>query len=413
MKKLVVLVSLIVGISSATSTSAQALSKSAITNLFSRITAGSALADPSIIVIDKLTGEVVFRKNSNSPRKPASVMKIYTAAAALTYLKPDQRFTTSVWLGIEKKSIVIQGSLDPWFSLNSDQAKKMGRTSLPRIEYKSLSALRDANKGSIRNSTIYYSNLYSKDVAYVKSFYKKRGINATMLKVTSLEAQALSDERILTSKSPELQEMLAFTLTWSDNVLAERIARVASRAAGNSLNDQGVAQTFTQMLDDLGVERKGLVIRDASGLSRKNRVTANQVGQLLLKIRSDSRFAPLLSGLPISGLTGTLKNRFVETAREAVGLVKAKTGTLSGTANLAGYVEAGDREYIFVIIADRLKRTYSAANLARKTVDRILGKIASPLLPQLPGQPNEIEIKIEDGTETNTATTIEEAVVTT
>ena len=207
--------------------------------------------------------------------------------------------------------------------------------------------------------------------------------------------------------------MLAFTLTWSDNVLAERIARVASRAAGNSLNDQGVAQTFTQMLDDLGVERKGLVIRDASGLSRKNRVTANQVGQLLLKIRSDSRFAPLLSGLPISGLTGTLKNRFVETAREAVGLVKAKTGTLSGTANLAGYVEAGDREYIFVIIADRLKRTYSAANLARKTVDRILGKIASPLLPQLPGQPNEIEIKIEDGTETNTATTIEEAVVTT
>ena len=142
-------------------------------------------------------------------------------------------------------------------------------------------------------------------------------------------------------------------------------------------------------------------------------MTANQVGQLLLKIRSDSRFAPLLSGLPISGLTGTLKNRFVETAREAVGLVKAKTGTLSGTANLAGYVEAGDREYIFVIIADRLKRTYSAANLARKTVDRILGKIASPLLPQLPGQPNEIEIKIEDGTETNTATTIEEAVVTT
>ena len=178
-------------------------------------------------------------------------MKIYTAAAALTYLKPDQRFTTSVWLGIEKNSIVIQGSLDPWFSLNSDQAKKMGRTSLPRIEYKSLSALRDANKGSIRNSTIYYSNLYSKDVAYVKSFYKKRGINATMLKVTSLEAQALSDERILTSKSPELQEMLAFTLTWSDNVLAERIARVASRAAGNSLNDQGVAQTFPQMLDDL------------------------------------------------------------------------------------------------------------------------------------------------------------------
>ena len=413
MKKIAVLVALIVVISSAASTSAQALSQSAITNLFSRITAGSALADPSVIVIDQLTGEVVFQMNSNSPRKPASVMKIYTAAAALTYLKPDQRFTTSVWLGIEKKSIVIQGSLDPWFSLNSDQAKKMGRTSLPRIEYNSLSALRDANKGSIRNSTIYYSDLYSKDVAYIKSFYKKRGINATMVKVNSLEAQALSTERILTSESPELQKILAFTLTWSDNLLAERIARLASRAAGHSLSDKGVAQTFAEMLDDLGVDHKGLVIRDASGLSRENRVTANQVSQLLIKIRSDSRFAPLLSGLPISGLTGTLKKRFVETAPEAIGLVKAKTGTLNGTTNLAGYVEAGDREYIFVIIADRLKRTYSAANLARKTVDKVLGKIASPLLPQLPGQSNEMEITTEVSTESNTATITEEAVITT
>ena len=413
MRKIAVLVALIVVISSTASTSAQALSQSAITNLFSRITAGSALADPSVIVIDQLTGEVVFQMNSNSPRKPASVMKIYTDAAALTYLKPDQRFTTSVWLGIEKKSIVIQGSLDPWFSLNSDQAKKMGRTSLPRIEYNSLSALRDANKGSIRNSTIYYSDLYSKDVAYIKSFYKKRGINATMVKVNSLEAQALSTERILTSESPELQKILAFTLTWSDNLLAERIARLASRAAGHSLSDKGVAQTFAEMLDDLGVDHKGLVIRDASGLSRENRVTANQVSQLLIKIRSDSRFAPLLSGLPISGLTGTLKKRFVETAPEAIGLVKAKTGTLNGTTNLAGYVEAGDREYIFVIIADRLKRTYSAANLARKTVDKVLGKIASPLLPQLPGQSNEMEITTEVSTESNTATITEEAVITT
>jgi len=413
MRKIAVLVALIVVISSTASTSAQALSQSAITNLFSRITAGSALADPSVIVIDQLTGEVVFQMNSNSPRKPASVMKIYTAAAALTYLKPDQRFTTSVWLGIEKKSIVIQGSLDPWFSLNSDQAKKMGRTSLPRIEYNSLSALRDANKGSIRNSTIYYSDLYSKDVAYIKSFYKKRGINATMVKVNSLEAQALSTERILTSESPELQKILAFTLTWSDNLLAERIARLASRAAGHSLSDKGVAQTFAEMLDGLGVDHKGLVIRDASGLSRENRVTANQISQLLIKIRSDSRFAPLLSGLPISGLTGTLKNRFVETAPEAIGLVKAKTGTLNGTTNLAGYVEAGDREYIFVIIADRLKRTYSAANLARKTVDKVLGKIASPLLPQLPGQSNDMEITTEVSTESNTATITEEAVITT
>jgi D-alanyl-D-alanine carboxypeptidase len=60
--------------------------------------------------------------------------------------------------------------------------------------------------------------------------------------------------------------------------------------------------------------------------------------------------------------------------------VKAKTGTLNGTANLAGYVESGDHEYAFVIIADKLARTYSAGERARAIVDRILGKIAAPFI---------------------------------
>ena len=122
-------------------------------------------------------------------------------------------------------------------------------------------------------------------------------------------------------------------------------------------------------------------------------MTAQQVGQLLLKIRSDSRFAPLIGGLPISGVTGTLRNRFIDTAPQAIGLVRAKTGTLNGTANLAGYVEAGDREYVFVIIADQLKRTSRAEKFARATVDRILGKIAAPLLPVFPTQPAEVVIE--------------------
>jgi len=110
----------------------------------------------------------------------------------------------------------------------------------------------------------------------------------------------------------------------------------------------------------------------------------------LAKIRTDAKFAPLISGLPIGGITGTLKKRFVDTAPEAIGLVKAKTGTLNGTANLAGYVEAGDREYAFVIIADRLNTSSRAEKFARSTVDRILGKVAAPLLPIFPVQPAEV-----------------------
>ena len=392
MKKFGIVACLIFAIPNIAPVQARALDPINVAATFERLTAGSALSNPSVVVIDPLTGSVVYEKSAYSPRKPASVLKIYSATAALTYMQPTQRFTTSAWVGVNEKSLVIQGSLDPWMSLSDSVAKKMGRTSIPRIEYNSLSALKEANPGSIRNSTIYYSDLYSQDVANIKAFFLKRGVKAVMKRVSNTQAEELSAEQILSSDSPELQEMLGFALTWSDNLLTERIARLASQAAGYPLNDEGVAQTFQEVLAGLGVDSKGLVIKDASGLSRENRITARQVGELLLKIRNDSRFASLIGGLPISGVTGTLRHRFIDTAPQAIGLVRAKTGTLNGTANLAGYVEAGDREYIFVIIADQLKRTSRAEKFARATVDRILGKIAAPLLPVFPTQPDEVVI---------------------
>jgi D-alanyl-D-alanine carboxypeptidase len=392
MKKLVWLACLCLAIPNFSLQQASALDPNSVASIFERLSSNSELANPSVVVIDQKTGQVVFEKNAMSPRKPASVLKLLSATAAYTYLQPTQRFTTSAWVGTQSKSIVIRGSLDPWFSLSDVQAKKMGRTSLPRIEYNTLSALKKTNTGSIRNSTIYYSNLYSQDVANLKKFYSRHGVSATMKRVTTQDAEALSSEPILSSDSPELQEILAFTLTWSDNLLAERIARLASFAAGHSLDDSGVAQTFDEVLANLGIASTNLVTQDASGLSKENRITAKQVAYLLVKIREDSRYAPLIGGLPIAGISGTLRNRFVQTAPQAIGLIKAKTGTLNGTANLAGYVESGDREYAFVILADRLKRTNTAENRARDTVDRILGKIASPLFPDILPVPAEVGV---------------------
>jgi D-alanyl-D-alanine carboxypeptidase len=91
--------------------------------------------------------------------------------------------------------------------------------------------------------------------------------------------------------------------------------------------------------------------------------------------------------LPIGGLTGTLADRFVETAPTAIGLVRAKTGTLNGTTNLAGFIESGDHEYNFVIISDQHNKSYTVTKRVRATVDRILGKIANPLLPEIPMLP--------------------------
>jgi D-alanyl-D-alanine carboxypeptidase/D-alanyl-D-alanine-endopeptidase (penicillin-binding protein 4) len=85
--------------------------------------------------------------------------------------------------------------------------------------------------------------------------------------------------------------------------------------------------------------------------------------------------------LPVAGISGTLNNRFITTAPSAVGLIRAKTGTLNGTATLAGYVQSTDREYVFVTLADEIAKGNAALNKARAAIDRVLGRIAAPNIP--------------------------------
>jgi PBP4 family serine-type D-alanyl-D-alanine carboxypeptidase len=262
-------------------------------------------------------------------------------------------------------------------------AVKMGRTSLERIEFNSLRMLKEMNSGSTKGTTIYYSDLYAAEINHIKRFLKDRKAATVLKRVPAKSLEPLIGAEVFTSTSPTLQKIVDWVLTWSDNLLADRVARLASAAAGNSLDDEGVAITFNTLLTNMGINTSNLVVKDASGLSRENRVTARQISQLLYVIHHDPKFAPIVDGLPIGGVTGTLRNRFLDTAPDAIGLVRAKTGTLNGTTNLAGFVESADHEYIFVIIADRHSRSYSVTKKVRATVDRVLGKIAKPLLPTL------------------------------
>ncbi|CAN2226992.1 Peptidase S13, D-Ala-D-Ala carboxypeptidase C [Candidatus Nanopelagicaceae bacterium] len=382
-KRSSIVLCLLAGLLLAPQNSAQAVDSLGISAAFSQLTTIPTMADPSVIVLDEVTGEVIYEANANSPRKPASVIKLVSAAAAYTYMSPSDSFTTSLWTGIDGKSVVIQGSLDPWMGYDHKVAVKMGRTSLERIEFNALSAIKEMNSGSTKNTTIFYNNLYAQDVSHLSKFLKDHHLSIALKRVTATDADAKSSDHLLSSTSPTLEKILDWTLTWSDNLLAERIARLASAAAGNTFDDEGVALTFTQMLTEMGISTSNLVVKDASGLSKENRVTAKQISQLLMVIYRDPKFLPLINGLPVGGVSGTLQHRFIETAPTAVGLVRAKTGTLNGTTNLAGYVESGDHQYIFVIIADRHSKSYSVTKKVRATVDRIIGKIATPLLPVL------------------------------
>ena len=380
MKKLLGLSAAIVAASIFTTSSASAFDPQSAANVFKKMAAAPSLNNPSVSLIDVSTGEIVFESNANSQRKPASLMKLLSAAATLRYLDSATVFATSVSLGPTPNSLVVDGEYDPWISLDAKAASKMKRTYFYGFAAKGLSAVKKNTEGSVKKLDIYYNDLYSSEVLRLKSYYKKKGIKTNFVKVSESKAKSIAGERVFYSTSPTVREIMNWFLIWSDNDVSERMARLAAKAAGNQFNQNGVVKTFNKVLRDLDIDPSKIVIKDASGLSKENKLTANVLSQLLYKIHSDPLFSQLISGLPVSGETGTLSKRYIESAPQAVGLVKAKTGTLSGTVSLAGYVQSGDREYAFTIIADKIKKTRSASDRARETLDIYLGKIAAPLL---------------------------------
>jgi len=357
------------------------LSPASIPAAFEELLQQRSLSNPAMILIDGTTGEVIYEKNSFSQRKPASVMKIFSGAVAIKYLDMQSRFTTNISFGVEEKTLVIQGSYDPWISLNHTVGRKMNRASLPYLAFNTLTAAKKSNKGSLKGMTVLYSGLYSQDVSNLKAFWAKRGFKPVMKAVSSDETLLNANELIVGDQSPEVFEILDYMMLWSENNLAERLARLSARAAGNSFNDRGVAQVFESLLVEYGIDPSKLVTKDASGLSKENRVTASMLGQLLYHLRKDPKYGLLYESLPVGGVSGTLRSRFLTTAPSAVGLVRAKTGTLNGTVTLAGYVESTDREYVFVTLADDISRGSAASAKARAAIDRLLGRIAAPNIP--------------------------------
>jgi len=365
---------------------AQAIGKlapTAIPAVFQTLSNSKFLADPSMILVDTMTGEVVFERNSTQARKPASVIKLLSTTSVLSYLDGQKVFNTNIYKGINPSTIVINGEYDPWISLMQSQAKKMGRTSLPRLGFNTINRYREITGAKTKYLKILYTGLFPQDLANLQAFLKKRGVRTTVERVTTEEAVMQSAEPLVLSTSPTLETMVKWTLLWSDNVLAERLARLAAVTSGETFNTQGVADTFHTVLTSFGIDPDKIEVSDGSGLSKQNRVTAKAIAELLMKIRNDPKYASIYDGLPIGGVSGTLQKRFLTTAPQAVGLVHAKTGTLSGTVSLAGYVDSEDRQYIFVAIADKIPRRYSASERARNTLDRILGKIAAPIFPEL------------------------------
>ena len=377
-------VALVVLTAAMTSSAPAALKSSAISPILKSAASSKALANPGMILIDPVTGETIFESSATSLRKPASLLKILSATALLSYLTSDHLFTTQISTGSEPNTWIIAGSLDPWMERNNSVATKMGRVSLPKLVKTALKKLDADNGFPITSMRIEYASMHTVDLDFIKTQFEARDIKVSMLKINSAETRLYAKEPIATFQSPPLQKIMDWMLLWSDNTLGNRIAMHASMRAGFGYTGTGIEKVFVKTLTDLEVDSTGLNAVDGSGLSKSNKVSARMMGQLLLKTYTNVKYSSIYGGLPIGGVSGTMQTRFIKSAPSAIGLVRAKTGTLNGTVSLAGYVQGGNQEYIFVAIADQIPRGTTAANAARTALDKMLAKFATPVLVPLP-----------------------------
>lgn len=176
-------------------------------------------------------------------------------------------------------------------------------------------------------------------------------------------------------ESPTIAVLVERMVATSDNDLAESLGRLGALAAGMPASFAGVSERTLQLLDELGVPRTGARVLDASGLSRRNRLAPGTLTDLL-GVVARGGFGPVSSGLPVAGATGSLRLRFTGPGQRAgLGLVRAKTGTLTGVAGLAGYVSRPDGRLLAFAFLDG---SVTGGTLgARSVLDRAAAALAS------------------------------------
>lgn len=174
--------------------------------------------------------------------------------------------------------------------------------------------------------------------------------------------------------SPPVSEIIKPFLKNSIGVLGEAIwlhIGAISGRGGAQLQDLGKAE-MDSFLSKFGVSPNEVDLQDGSGLSRKSTVSPSALYQFLSGLLSEPYFPELYDALAVAGVDGTLKNRMKGT--KAQGLLRAKTGTLNGVYNLAGYLPDGAAYVPFVMLTST---TTAYSSTARANQDKVGSRLAS------------------------------------
>ena len=343
-------------------------------------------------VIDESSGRLLFARQPALALAPASTLKLLTATAALTVLPANDTLTTRVVRAgntlylVGGGDVTLTATPQPGYpatatlrALAVRTAAALGSGARVRLRYDAgdwtgptlatgwtSSYLTSGNVSRLTALEVNEARLTSgatapraEDPAQQAADAFRRELIKAGVDVAGRSRPAAAPSSglgVASVKSPTIPALVQHMLTTSDNDLAEALGRMVANRLGLPASFTGAADAVRTAVGKLGVPTRGLQLYDASGLSRLDRVTANTLASLLHIATHDPRLAPLAAGLPVAAFTGTLADRYEQgSARTGAGVVRAKTGTLSGVNALAGeVVNADGRLLLFAFLADHV-----------------------------------------------------------
>ena len=325
------------------------------------------LDDSFSVSIINNKGEIISSYNEDVPRLPASNQKLFSSAYVLSKYKLNNNLKTSLFKN--KNDYYLHGQGDPDLNyehiielISNVKENKIINFNIVEIDSKLYwpNGWTNTDKlyeyGSPITSLAIESNHNKYDDIYalknfIKNYLKNKFPNSKIY-IDFFDSEKTfylkNIKEINKIYSTPILSLLTLTNSESHNFTAESLFKNAS----NTWNDNNYIK-LKRWLENKGLPVTNAYFADASGLSRKNKITTKLVVLFLDKMRYFNDFKAYQSTLSITGVRGTLAKRFVNS--ELSGKFFGKTGTLSNVFALSGFLYKNEKPIIISIIQNSNK----------------------------------------------------------
>jgi serine-type D-Ala-D-Ala carboxypeptidase/endopeptidase (penicillin-binding protein 4) len=335
-------------------------------------TPGITPAETAALAIDLSTGAVVFAHNDTLPVAPASNEKLPIAWTALKRLGAGYRFHTEVYgVGTRNGStwngdLVLKGFGDPTLSSTDidELAAKVRASGILAITGRVLGdeSFYDRSRGAPGWKQYFVGG----ETPPLSALVLNRALGWPALSPPLLAARALRDAlgahgvavagrpglgaappyaaSLASDVSAPLAEIVRTMNHASDNFYAEMLLKQLAAADGKVGSSAAGGRIVIAAMKEAGIQVTGVRIVDGSGLSSRDRLTAQALVGVLRAGATDPAIGKVFVGsLAVAGHSGTLSRRLWPLPM----MVRGKTGTTDLACTLSGLI---GEKYAFAVL---------------------------------------------------------------